>query len=190
MSDEPAMQHSKESQEREIRLAISQNIMTVIAEQSLEYNIDTILADCEKLEAWVLKNEPKDVAAPEALEDTGELSDGYHTFNELYAARHILFVNLCLTLPNVAFWTHRNKEGKTMEGWFILGLQSSDEQLTFHLPVEYLPYVAGEIKEVERNELYDGHGTDEVLERLSALANITRMTFSDHESCGYATCDK
>lgn len=111
----------------------------------------------------------QDFELPEGLE-VENISDSYHTFKELYKARHILFINLCLQKKDMAFWTHKNKEGESWDGWFILGLQLEKEQLTFHLPITYLDHVKNIIPELERNSMYDGHGTEDVLKRLTALA--------------------
>jgi len=177
MSDKPtaAMVHGKRHQEIEIRLAIFQTVTGLASNLSRSGELlapAQTLKQCKEIEKWIL-------GEPKVAKDPGEISDGYHTFSELYAARHILFVNVCLMSPNIAFWTHRSKEGEVMDGWFILGLQSSNEQLTFHLPVEYLHYVKGVIKEVERNKLYDDHGGVEVLERLKIVADNTRHGLSE-----------
>ncbi len=100
--------------------------------------------------------------------EVGEVSDGYHTFNELYEHRHVLFINVVLAHSDKAFKTWKNQEGEKWEGWFILGINTKHGQITYHIPQIYWPYV--NVKEVERNTDYDGHSADEVLARLLLLS--------------------
>ena len=46
----------------------------------------------------------------------GDMSDGYHTFDELYEHRCLLFIVLCLQNKSRAFWRPH------YEGWPLLGL--------------------------------------------------------------------
>ena len=41
----------------------------------------------------------------------GNTSDGYHTFNELYEHRHLLFITVLNAFNEKAFKTIRNQEG-------------------------------------------------------------------------------
>jgi hypothetical protein len=107
-----------------------------------------------------IENTPSDVR--------GNYSDGYHTFNELYEFRHLLFIKVVKSKKEIAFKTLKNKEGQSSEGWFILGLNTDNGQITFHLPIR-LWHEVSDIKEIERNFLFDGHNSDDVLVRLNAL---------------------
>jgi hypothetical protein len=106
-------------------------------------------------------------------EVTGETSDGYHTFNELYEHRHVLFAHLLQNSymydSQVFFWkTWRNQNGEVWDGWFIAGIDTEYGQISYHMPAEWwdrLPVVT----EIERNENYDGHTSSDVLLRLKQL---------------------
>lgn len=98
------------------------------------------------------------------MEDKGNISDGYHTFNELYEHRHALFLNLVKCHKDKAFKTWKNKEGERWEGWFILGLNTTYGQISYHLPGDYWATI--DVKEVERNTNYDGHTSNDVVIRL------------------------
>ena len=50
------------------------------------------------------------------MEDKSQISDGYHTFAELYEHRHALFIALANTYAPTAFKTLKNKEGEKWEG--------------------------------------------------------------------------
>ena len=99
---------------------------------------------------------------------TGNTSDGYHTFNELYEHRHLLFITLLNSSKEKAFKTLKNKEGEKWEGWFIAGLNTKYGQITYHLPEKFWHDL--DVTELERNSLYDNHSSNDVLDRLWAVA--------------------
>ncbi len=107
--------------------------------------------------------------------DLGEISDGYHTFNELYEHRNALFA-LLLTKRMVSnmlanpFKTWRDQNGATIDGWFIAGLETEYGQISYHLPAEWWERLP-DVPEIERNAGYDGHTSADVLKRLRLLLN-------------------
>ncbi len=101
------------------------------------------------------------------MSDKGNISDGYHTFNELYEHRHALFLNVVKAHKEQAFKTLRNQKGELWEGWFILGINTPHGQITYHLPMFY--WTLADVPEVERNADYDGHTSQDVVARLLAL---------------------
>lgn len=100
--------------------------------------------------------------------EVGEVSDGYHTFNELYEHRHVLFINVVMAHRDDAFKTWKDDKGETWEGWFILGINTRQGQVSYHLPKDYWPLVS--VKEIERNSDFDGHTAEDVVLRLSLLS--------------------
>lgn len=97
-------------------------------------------------------------------EDKGLISDGYHTFNELYEHRHMLFRALC---KNAVSWKSKlHSDGTMFEGWFIAGLRTPIEEhdITYHIPMRLWDLF--NIKEVERAPIFDGHTSQDVIERL------------------------
>lgn len=100
--------------------------------------------------------------------DMNNASDGYHTFGELYDHRNLLFLNLAVANPAIAFKTWLNDKKEAWEGWFILGINTEFGQITYHLPEQF--WQAAEVKEVEYNFDYDQHSSDDVCARLSMFA--------------------
>ncbi|MCG7915915.1 MAG: hypothetical protein JAY71_18775 [Candidatus Thiodiazotropha weberae] len=100
--------------------------------------------------------------------DAGKVSDGYHTFEELYNHRCLLWVNVLQTHKDKSFKTWRNDSGQKWNGWFIAGINTEFGQITYHLPEELWPYLDIQVK--ERNDDYDGHTSKDVLSRLKLLA--------------------
>src|ERR1700683_1017395 len=74
--------------------------------------------------------------------DTGKISDGYHTFDELYAHRIALWISLCRTKAaitreawNPVWRTRKHSDGSSIDGWFVLGMfRQPGSQITYHLP--------------------------------------------------------
>ncbi len=99
--------------------------------------------------------------------DPGTVSDGYHTFNELYEHRNLLWINILNLKPEMAFKTRKNDKGEVWEGWFIAGMNTPFGQLTYHLPEKHWNIL--DISEVESNSDYDQHTSHDVLERLELI---------------------
>lgn len=107
---------------------------------------------------------------------TGQVSDGYHTFDELYEHRCTLFV--CLmgmaqldsgNFPVKDIWfstTHH--DGTSHAGYVLAGMSTIHGDVSYHLnELLYRPYLetAG-IKELETAPDWDGHTSHDVLDRL------------------------
>ena len=99
---------------------------------------------------------------------TGEVSDGYHTFDELYEHRCLLFIHLCKALSgadNGVWRSVKNSDGFLEKGWFIMGLGKREgEQITYHLPYKYWDHTT--FAETLDKGLWDGHTPDGVVQRL------------------------
>lgn len=101
--------------------------------------------------------------------------DGYHTFDELYDHRIILFITLCKELSingTVEVWRSKNHHvgGTPMyEGWFILGIgKETGRQISYHLPLKYWDDT-NFAETLENAPEWDGHTPDDVLERLKNI---------------------
>lgn len=100
------------------------------------------------------------------------ISDGYHTFGELYSHRIELYIVLCRVLSfEVYVWMSKNdSNGNEVPGWFILGLeQKKGDQITYHLPNNRWKECAKFAGILERAPEYDGHSPNDVLDRLRKL---------------------
>jgi hypothetical protein len=100
------------------------------------------------------------------------VSDGYHTFDELYDHRITLYIALCALVErhSVGVWrSELHSDGSRLEGWFVLGICAEPgQQITYHLPMarwaetNFAPTL-------ERAPEFDGHTSADVLERLKRL---------------------
>jgi hypothetical protein len=103
-----------------------------------------------------------------------DISDGYHTFGELYKVRCLLFVALIQAHKEKAWRASKNADGVKWDGWFICGLHPQHgSQITFHLPEKMWLLLEG-IETHEINPYYDGHTSEDVLERLLLFVSHCR----------------
>lgn len=112
--------------------------------------------------------------AKQSNDSVGELSDGYHTFNELYHHRSLLFLSLCLTsFKNVAWKSllHYDPNEPMYNGMFILGIDTPYGQATYHYDIDPYWFMAKKIKEVQRAPKFDGHTSNDAIERIFKFAS-------------------
>lgn len=104
----------------------------------------------------------------------GQLSDGYHSFDELYEHRLFLFISLCNLLISSGVWNHDTKpwksrkhsDGSEWEGWFVAGIGTANGRtLTYHLPNRLWDEL--DVETVEKAPEFDGHTPNDVLQRLA-----------------------
>jgi hypothetical protein len=107
--------------------------------------------------------------------DTGYISDGYHTFDELYEHRCLLFCMLLTmvshqdTLPMgwdlLAWKSLKHSDGSSIEGWFIAGIYIGGKQITYHLPLRMFNDLQS-VETLATAPEWDGHTSQDVIERL------------------------
>lgn len=96
----------------------------------------------------------------------GEVSDGDHSFEELYEHRNLLFIAL-LKLVNNGWYSEQHHDGSSFDGWFVAGVELTEgEQITYHLPNKYLELVSISLTHLEYAPEWDGHKSPDVLDRL------------------------
>jgi hypothetical protein len=97
--------------------------------------------------------------------DTSLVSDGYHTFGELYEHRIALFIALCHMAPRLAWKSHTQSDGTVLDGWFIAGMRKKPgDQISYHLPASYWDKLG--VPELEKAPEWDGHTSSDVVQRL------------------------
>jgi hypothetical protein len=108
------------------------------------------------------------------------MSDGYHTFDELYEHRIRLFISLCRTISKDPQYQTGQKskiwcsilhsDGTSFEGWFILGIgKEKGKQITYHIPTRFRNEVCEFAQVLNKAPEYDGHTGDDVLKRLKNI---------------------
>lgn len=108
------------------------------------------------------------------IADIGDFSDGYHTFNQLYHQRAILFATIVNQNPEISWKSLRHsdrhfcfdKEGE----WFVVGIDTPEGSYTYHYEtVKYWDIF--HCRELIYAPVWDGH-TEKDVTRLLSLEDI------------------
>ena len=127
----------------------------------------------EDLKDYILKAQEQ-----EKLLKTGDLSDGYHTFNQLYYQRCVLFASLVRLNKDKSWKSFKHSDGKycfdSNGEWFIVGIDTPIGSYTYHYEKKYWDLF--ECQELECGKEWDGH-TEEDVTRLLSLPNEQEKVF-------------
>jgi len=119
-------------------------------------------------------NEINELIKQEGI-DTNLISDGYHTFGELYDHRITLFIAFCNTLyrldpeeDSLPWKSKVHSDGSVWDGWFIAGIGTvKGKQITYHLPEN--KWADLRVVAYDKAPEWDGHTPQDVLERLKSI---------------------
>ena len=142
------------------------------------YMGETDCVDCKYYATDTCKSREIHKMAIKALEqyceDMGEVSDGYHTFNQLYYQRAVLFACIVKYNKNKAWKSFKHSDGKycfdSNGEWFIVGIDTPQGSYTYHYAKEYWDMF--DCQELECGKEWDGH-TEEDVTRLLSLEQET-----------------
>lgn len=96
-----------------------------------------------------------------------DISDGYHTFDELYYHRMILFSIICNQNKEISWKSKKHHDGTMFDDTsFIVGIETPEGQYTYHYKLEY--WNNFKVKELEFAPEYDGHKPTDI-GRLKSL---------------------
>ena len=102
-------------------------------------------------------------------ENIGEFSDGYHTFNELYDHRMVLFAVICGTYKGDAWKSFKHHDGSMYDDYFIVGIDTPEGQYSYHYHInEWMNF---DVKELEFAPEWDGHEPKDIGRLFSLLWN-------------------
>ena len=101
--------------------------------------------------------------------DIEKISDGYHTFADLYEQRLILSAALAKNNPH-AWKSKRHEDGSVPfgGGWFIMGFDTDEGCYTYHY--ELKDWDLFQCKELDKGKPWDGHTSKDVRRLLSIPA--------------------
>ena len=101
---------------------------------------------------------------------TKEISDGHHTFGDLYRHRITLFCTLCNLLPEISWKSkkHFDEANDPMfNDSFIAGINTPDGVATYHIKLKY--WEMFNVPELERAPRYDLYSSEDVIDRILSL---------------------
>ena len=102
------------------------------------------------------------------VEDIGEVSDGYHTFDELYEHRTALLSAACKLAYSRGIVTYKSKkhsDGTMFDDMFIVILHTDEGPISYHCENKYWKWFR--IPEMPVAEEWDGHTPEDVIKRLT-----------------------
>ena len=101
----------------------------------------------------------------------GSISDGYHTFDELYYHRMCLFSVILNQNPNISWKSKLHHDGTMFdEESFICGIKTPEGQYTYHYNLEY--WNNFKVKELEKAPEYDGHKPSDITRLFSIKYDV------------------
>jgi len=111
----------------------------------------------------------------------GQLSDGYHSFDELYAHRMQLFAVICRQNQAHAWKSKLHHDGTMFDDYFIVGVETPMGQFTYHYPI--VNWGLFQVRELDKAPEWDNHTADDVvrLHSLPALNFGIDWGTSDHQ---------
>lgn len=112
----------------------------------------------------------------------GQVSDGYHTFHELYDFRRAYNAALVNTHAYPCIKSHRHSDGELCfgGGWFVVQMQLPTGQISNHYEDKH--WDEFDCEERECADPWDGHTEKDVLERLRRCRNLSQsMSNCDKE---------
>lgn len=98
-------------------------------------------------------------------DNCGAVSDGDHTFSELYHHRAILTAGLFNAHPEMCWKAKQHHDGTMYDGYFIVGIDTPYGQAAYHYALNY--WNAFNAPELERAPEWDGHTAEQAVERIA-----------------------
>ena len=111
-----------------------------------------------------------------------DISDGYHTFRDLYYQRMVLFATIVKQNKNLAWKSLRHEDGELcFDGdWFIVGIDTPEGSYTYHYEMKF--WFMFNCQELERGKHWDGH-TDKDVTRLLSLTKPKETKYGEWIPC-------
>lgn len=95
-----------------------------------------------------------------------KISDGSHTFNELYHHRAVLFATIVNNNKSKAGKSWLHEDGTMFEDFFIVWVETPDGSFSYHHHKEY--WYLFRVDEYSKAPKWDGHTSKDVI-RLTSL---------------------
>ena len=99
-------------------------------------------------------------------DQTNRISDGSHTFGDLYFHRAVLFAALLKAYPDKSWRSKIQSDGHGFPGYFLCGIQTPEGQYTYHYQLSQWNLFDG-VCELPESPAYDGHKPEDVTRLLS-----------------------
>lgn len=105
------------------------------------------------------------IGAPNIV-NPSRLTDGYHSFQELYVHRMELFKVICHQNKSHAWKSKLHDDGTMYPNYFIVGINTPEGSFTYHYKMEF--WDSFNVAELDRAPEWDGHTSADIT-RLHSL---------------------
>lgn len=99
------------------------------------------------------------------VESKQKISDGYHTFEELYYHRMMLFAVICGQNQDKAWKSWKHHDGTMYDDYFIVGIETPNGSFTYHYHKDN--WNMFEVLEIPHAPEWDGHTPEDITRLLS-----------------------
>jgi len=112
----------------------------------------------------------------------GDVSDGFHSFDQIYEHRCLLFLATIAAFSNQKTiaehcWKSRlHHNGEMFDGWFVAGINLQEAPISYHLPLRMWNGCVA--LEIDRAPEWDGYTSQDVSDRLSRWLGIDPVPIS------------
>lgn len=115
------------------------------------------------------------------VQDKQEMSDGYHTFAELYSHRCDLFAFICNNNKHAAWKSlnHSIEDSDMYEDYFIVGIETLEGQYTYHYHIR--EWDKFDVPELYRAPKWDGHKPSDITRLNSGVFDLLNLKPYDME---------
>ena len=104
------------------------------------------------------------------LKGDGGTSDGYHTFDELYHHRMILFSIICNQNKEKAWKSKLHADGTMYDNYFIVGITTDKGDYTYHYHLDSWDYF--NVSEIPNSPEWDGHKPEDITRLLTLVGEL------------------
>jgi hypothetical protein len=129
-------------------------------------------------EFTLVDSDGRGVCDVELAGDAVDVSDGFHTFTDLYDHRRALTAVMAAyaaTMPTAAAWRskahHPEDEPMFEGGYFVVGIQLDTGPITYHYKLEHWDDFAA-VPELQHAPRWDGAMPEDTVTRLLDLAHL------------------
>ena len=110
----------------------------------------------------------------------GSTSDGFHTFDELYYHRAVLFSIVVSAYPQLCWKSRKHSDGTMFDNMFIVGINTPGGPATYHYNNDLWDIF--KCKVIHKAPNWDGHTSQQAIQRIASLQKpdaATVLTYYD-----------
>lgn len=130
--------------------------------------VDSVMGEwTDAIKGWMYGDEYTPGNEDDDNKDMGEVSDGNHTFNELYEHRTTLFSIILNQNKDKGWKSKLHDDGTMFDNYFIAGITTPEGEYTYHQHMDW--WNKFDVEEREKAPAWDGHKPEDITRLYSLL---------------------